>query len=132
MRQHWLLRFIILHTCKEAQIIGLVSEDKRLKGVHIAGRPVLGAPESLVGLLVRHQIEVVVLSGANLKCATQVIRDASSLDVQVRILPSGSELMDGKVMVNRSVSIDQLTQDKAEIVNEVHPAVVRCFNGVPS
>lgn len=117
-----------LHTCKEAQIIGLVSEDKRLKGVHIAGRPVLGGPESLVSLLVRHQIEVVVLSGANLKCATQVIRDASSLDVQVRILPSGSELMDGKVMVNRSVSVDQLTQDNAELATEVHPAVVHCFN----
>lgn len=117
-----------LHTCKEAQIIGLVSEDKRLKGVHIAGRPVLGGPESLVALLVRHQIEVVVLSGANLKCATQVIRDSSSLDVQVRILPSGSELMDGKVMVNRSVSVDQLTQDNAELTTEVHPAVVHCFN----
>lgn len=116
------------HTCKEAQIIGLISEDKRLKGVHIAGRPVLGGPESLVSLLVRHQIEVVVLSGANLKCATQVIRDASSLDVQVRILPSGSELMDGKVKVNRSVSVDQLTQENTELETEVHRAVVHCFN----
>jgi FlaA1/EpsC-like NDP-sugar epimerase len=117
-----------LHTCKEAQVVGLVSEDVRLAGVHIAGRPVLGSPESLASLLVRHRIEVVVLSGANLKCAAQVIRDASSLDVQVRILPSGSELMDGKVKVNRPVPIDQLARADAEMVNEVHPAVVRCFN----
>jgi len=117
------------HTCKEAQIIGLVSEDERLVGVHIAGRPVLGPPESLASLLVSHRIEVVVLSGANLKCAAQVIRDASSLDIQVRILPSGSELMDGKVKVSRPVSIDQLTQRGADIVSEVHPAVVQCFEG---
>ena len=118
-----------LHGCREAQVIGLVSEDQRLAGANIAGRPVLGTPESLVGLLVSRQIDVVVLSGANLKCAAQVIRDAGSLDVQIRILPSGSELMGGKVRVNRSVSIDQLTQGKAETVNEVHPSVARCFNG---
>jgi len=115
-------------TCKEAQVIGLVSEDERLVGAHIAGRPVLGPPESLTNLLVGHQIEVVVLSGANLKCAAQVIRDASGLDVQIRILPSGSDLMDGKVKVNRPVSIDQLTRGNAGPINEVHPAVVRCFN----
>jgi len=118
-----------LHGCKEAQVIGLVSEDERLAGANIAGRPVLGTPESLIGLLVSRQIEVVVLSGANLRCAAQVIRDASSLDVQVRILPSGSELMGGMVRVNRSVSIDQLTPVKAEAENEVHPSVDLCFNG---
>ena len=117
-----------LHTCKEAQVVGLVSEDERLSGIHIAGRPVLGPPESLASLLVSHRIEVVVLSGANLKCAAQVIRDASSLDVQVRILPSGSDLMDGRVKVNRAVSIDQLTQGESDAVKEVHPAVVRCFD----
>jgi FlaA1/EpsC-like NDP-sugar epimerase len=88
----------------------------------------MGSPESLASLLVIHRIEVVVLSGANLKCAAQVIRDASVLEVQIRILPSGSELMDGKVRVNRSVSIDQLTQAGGAAVSEVHPAVARCFN----
>jgi FlaA1/EpsC-like NDP-sugar epimerase len=117
-----------LHACKEVQIIGLVSEDERLVGMHIAGRPVLGPPESLASLLVSQRIEVVVLSGANLKCANQVIRDASSLDVQVRILPSGSDLMDGKVKVNRPVSIDQLTHGSAEVAKDVHPAVIRCFD----
>jgi FlaA1/EpsC-like NDP-sugar epimerase len=116
------------HTCKEAQVIGLVSEDARLAGSNIAGRPVLGHPDLLASLLVSHRIEVVVLSGANLKCAAQVIRDASILDVQVRILPSGSELMDGKVTVNREVSIDQLTQGGAKGIDEVHSAVVQCFD----
>lgn len=117
-----------LQTFKEAKVIGLVSEDERLIGVHIAGRPVLGPPESLASLLVSHQIEVVILSGANLKCAAQVIRDASSLDIQVRILPSGSELMGGKVRVSREVSIDQIVQSKAGTATEVHPAVARCFD----
>lgn len=117
-----------LQACKEAQIIGLVSEDERLVGVHIAGRPVLGPPESLASLLVSHQIEVVVLSGADLKCAAQVIRDASILDIQVRILPSGSDLIRGKVKVNRAVSIDQLTRHNPEVSQETHPAVIRCFN----
>jgi FlaA1/EpsC-like NDP-sugar epimerase len=114
-------------TAHEAHVVGLISEDERLVGLHIGGRPVLGQPESLAGLLVRHRIEVVVLSGANLKCAAQVIRDASSLDIQVRILPSGSDLISGKVQVNRPVSIEQLTQSKATGVYETHPAVEHCF-----
>jgi FlaA1/EpsC-like NDP-sugar epimerase len=117
-----------LHACKEVHVIGLVSEDERLIGIHIAGKPVLGPPESLTSYLVSHQIAVVVLSGANLKCASQVIRDASSLDVQVRILPSGSDLMDGRVRVNRPVPIDQITRDDAVTPDEVHPAVIRCFD----
>jgi FlaA1/EpsC-like NDP-sugar epimerase len=116
------------HACKEAHVIGLLSEDAHLTGLHIAGRPVLGPPESLAAILVTQRIEVVVLSGANLKCSTQVIRDASSLDIQVRILPSGSELMDGKVRVNRSVSIDQLAEADSSRLNEVHPAVLDCFD----
>ena len=116
------------HTCKEALVVGLLSEDQRLIGLHIGGRPVLGPPESLAAILVRHQIEVVVLSGANLKCAAQVIRDASIFDIQVRILPSGSELMDGRVKVNRSVSVDQLAQSNGSSVEEVHPTVLRCFD----
>jgi FlaA1/EpsC-like NDP-sugar epimerase len=117
-----------LDSSKEVKIVGLVSEDERLIGVHIAGRPVLGTPESLASHLVSHQIDVLVLSGANLKCAAQVIRDASNLDVQVRILPSGGELLDGKVRVNRSVSMDQLTCNNNAMVNDVHPAVHQCLN----
>ena len=117
-----------LQDCKEAQIIGMICEDPRMTRVYIAGRPILGTPESLANLLVSHRIEVVVLSGGNLRCAAQVIRDASSLDVQVRILPSGSDLMDGKVKVSRPVSIDQLKQGGSEKASEVHPAVMSCFN----
>ena len=117
-----------LHSSKESQIIGLVSEDERLVGVHIAGRPVLGTPESLASHLVSHRIDVVVLSGANLKCAAQVIRDASNLGVQVRILPSGGELVDGKVKVNRFVSMDQLPHSDTAMADDVHPAVHQCLN----
>lgn len=119
-----------LYSCKEAQVIGLVSEDKRLLGMHIAGRPVLGLPESLPSLLASHAIEVVVLSGANLKCAAQVIRDAGRFDIQVRILPSGSDLLDGKVHVSRPVPIEQLRHITRETDDEAHPAVVRCFKGL--
>jgi len=114
-------------TANEAQVVGLISEDERLVGLHIAGRPVLGQPESLASLLVRHQIEIVVLSGADLKCTAQVIRDASSLDIQVRILPSGSDLITGKVKVNRPVSIEQLSPNIASGAYEAHPAVEHCF-----
>jgi FlaA1/EpsC-like NDP-sugar epimerase len=113
---------------KEAQVVGLVSEDERLVGMQVAGRPVLGSPESLPGLLVNHRIEVVVLSGAHLKCSAQVIRDAHNLDVQVRILPSGGELIGGKVKVNRLVSIDQVTYANTPTMREAHPSVLRCFN----
>lgn len=117
-----------LHRGKEAQIVGLVSEEERLVGIRIAGRLVLGRPESLPTLLATHRIDVVILSGANLRCAAQVIRDATSFDIQVRILPSSSELVDGEVKVSRMVSIDQLAHGDLEKTNETHPAVVSCFH----
>ena len=120
-----------LQDCGEAQIVGLVSEDPCMRGVYIAGRRVLDTPESIANLLVFHRIDVVILSGGNLRCAAQVIRDASNLGVQVRILPSGSDLIDGKVKVSRSVSIDQLKQSGSETASEAieaHPAVINCFN----
>ncbi|MCL2658914.1 MAG: polysaccharide biosynthesis protein [Acidobacteriaceae bacterium] len=116
-----------IHTCKEVQIVGLVSEDKYLVGIHIAGRPVLGTPESLGRLLVTHRILVVVLAGAGLKCAAQVIRDAGIFNVCVRILPSASDLIEGKVRVNLPVSIEHI-QKNIESANEIHPAVKDCFN----
>ena len=117
-----------LQDCKEVQIIGLVSEDPRLTGVYIVGRRVLGTPEMLANLLVSYRVDVVVLSGGDLRCASQVIRDASSVNVHVRILPSGSDLMDGKVRVSRPVSIDQLKQEGPEMATEVHSSVMSCFN----
>jgi FlaA1/EpsC-like NDP-sugar epimerase len=117
-----------LQTGKDAEVVGLISEDTRLVGRQIAGRPVLGPPESLAGLLVNHRIEVVVLSGAHLKCAAQVIRDANRLNVHVRILPSGGELIRGKVKVNRLVSIDQVTYANKPAMREAHPSVLHCFN----
>jgi FlaA1/EpsC-like NDP-sugar epimerase len=36
--------------------------------------------------------------------------------------------MDGRVKVNREVSIDQLTQGGSKILREAHPAVVQCFH----
>ena len=117
-----------IHTCKEVQIVGLVSEDKYLVGIHIAGRPVLGTPESLGQLLVTHRVLVVILAGAGLKCAPQIIHDAGSLNVSVRILPSASDLIEGRVRVNLPVSIQQVIQEKLDPISEVHPAVRDCFN----
>ena len=117
------------HNCTEAQIIGLVTEDSRLLGLRVAGLPVLGCPANLPALLVGYRIEVVVLSGADLVCTAQVIRDATDFDIQVRVLPSGKDLLGGRVRVSRSLSVEQLASTRFEGLDAVHPEVDRCFAG---
>lgn len=117
------------HSCNEVQVIGLVSEDERMTGISISGRRVLGRPKDLPSLIACHRIEVVVLSGANLDCAAQVIQDATEFDIQLRILPSGADLIQGNVRVSRTVSIDQLALKNTEAISETHPTVVESFEG---
>lgn len=116
-----------VRSCKEAHIIGLLSEDERLLGIHILGVPVLGLPASLSSLLMIYQIELVILSGANLECAAQVIQDATDFDIQVKILPSVGDFLQGRVHVSRVVGIDQIARTRTEMNNEPHPAVKECF-----
>ena len=116
-----------VHSSGEAQVVGLVSEDKRLLSIHIGGVPVLGLPDSLPSLLTAHQIELVILSGGNLDCASRVIQEATAFDIQVRILPSVGDLMQGRVQVSRTLCIDQIARNRSGMTSETHPAVVECF-----
>jgi FlaA1/EpsC-like NDP-sugar epimerase len=116
-----------VRSCREAHIIGLLSEDERLIGIHILGVPVLGLPTSLSSILMTYQIELVILSGANLECAAQVIQDATDFDIQVRILPSVGDFLQGRVQVSRVVGINQIAHTRTEMNGEPHPVVKECF-----
>jgi FlaA1/EpsC-like NDP-sugar epimerase len=113
----------------EAYVVGIISEDADLLGLSIGGVPVLGLPSSLGNLLVTHQIEAVILSGANLDCATEIIRSAAEFDVQVCILPSLTDLMHGKVRVSRMIGIDDIThgRDPDKEGHATPAAVKECF-----
>jgi FlaA1/EpsC-like NDP-sugar epimerase len=118
-----------LQSCGEAHVVALVSENPKLVGLHVLGVPVVGTPDSLQTLLAANKIELVILSGANLECAGQVIQNSADFDIQVRILPSLGDLMGDRVRVSRAVGIDHIVRSRKEDNNPTHPAVLECFRG---
>ena len=116
-----------LQSHREAKAVGIVSEDATLLGLSIGGVPVLGLPSSLTNLLATHQIETVILAGADLDCAPQIIQSAAEFDVQVCILPSLRDLMQRKVRVSRLIGIEQITKHRSQNGLTTPPAVIDCF-----
>jgi FlaA1/EpsC-like NDP-sugar epimerase len=96
-------------------------------GLHIVGIPVMGTPSALRNLLAPQNVKLVILSGADLDCAHEVIHCATDLDIQVRILPSVGDLMGGRVQVSRTLRLDQVLRSREEENSPTHPAVVECF-----
>jgi FlaA1/EpsC-like NDP-sugar epimerase len=118
-----------LQSSGEAHVVALVSENSKLVGLHVLGVPVVGTPDSLPTLLAANKIELVILSGADLECAGQAIQSSADFDIQVRILPSLSDLMGDRVRVSRAVGIEQIVRSRKESSSPTHPAVLECFGG---
>jgi FlaA1/EpsC-like NDP-sugar epimerase len=116
-----------LQSCGEAHVVALLSEDPALVGLHIVGIRVMGTPSALQKLLATHKIQLVILSGADLQCAHQVIQHVADYDIQVRILPSLGDLMGGRVRVSRAIGLEQVVQSREEECRTIHPAVMECF-----
>ncbi|QNI30756.1 polysaccharide biosynthesis protein [Alloacidobacterium dinghuense] len=109
-------------------ILGLVTENERLVGLRIDGILVRGHITSLPNLLATHPIELVIVAGADIHGADEILRVAAHFGVQVRLLPSWGDLVKGNVQVRRVVGIDQISHVRQrKSANTAHAAVVDCF-----
>ena len=114
-----------------ACIVGLVTEDVSLLALRIAGVPVLGLPSSLPSILMIHRIGAIVLSGSDFEGSEQVMRTSSELGVELRILPSLGDLMEGRVKVSRVVSVEEISRrhELAKTNGVAHLVPMECFRG---
>jgi FlaA1/EpsC-like NDP-sugar epimerase len=117
-----------LRSSGNTKILGLVTEDERLVGLRIDGILVRGHTTSLANLLATYPVELVIVAGADIQGAEEIMHVAAQFGVQIRLLPSCVDLVKGKVQVRRVISIDQISHVRQrKFSNTAHPAVAECF-----
>ena len=119
-----LLRALRTNSSAPFRVVGFVDDRPDYWGRRIAGIPVLGAQADLPVLVIRHQIDEVLITSGTLpgKDVRRLVELASRENFRVKVLPSYEQLVGEKVDVNpRSVAITDLLQrpsvqlDHAEI-----------------
>jgi FlaA1/EpsC-like NDP-sugar epimerase len=93
-------------------VVGFADDDRGKAGLRIAGGRVLGRLDDIPSLVARHEVEEVLIampsvSGTVLRRVVQCCRQAG---VRHRVLPTLSELVEGRVMYTqiRDVKLDDL------------------------
>jgi FlaA1/EpsC-like NDP-sugar epimerase len=84
---------------RDIQVIGLLAPEEKLAGLRIGGFAVLGDPTALALLLAKRSIDLVLIADATLDCVAGTVSTATEFGVDVRLLPSASNIMRGEVRV---------------------------------
>ncbi len=94
------------------EVIGFIDDDDKKKGMIIQNVKVLGKREDINRLISKYKIEVILIAIPVLKgkAMRELINYLEQFPVEIRTLPSQSELIDGNVYVNqiRPVQIEDL------------------------
>jgi FlaA1/EpsC-like NDP-sugar epimerase len=84
---------------RDLQVIGLLAPEEKLLGLRIGGFAVLGDPAALPRMLAKKSIDLVLIADATLDCVAATVSTATEFGVDVRLLPSASNIMRGEVRV---------------------------------
>lgn len=93
------------------RVLGFVSADAASVGSYIGGVPVLGTIDEAWQVAIWHRAdEVLVTSGSvSGKEMRELVREGEGTDINVKVLPTYKQLIDGHVALNpRKVSIEDL------------------------
>ncbi len=94
------------------EVVGFIDDDSKKKGMIIQNTKVLGKREDVGRLISKYKIDIVLIAIPVLrgKAMRELLNYLDQFDVEIRTLPSQSELIDGNVYVNqiRPVQIEDL------------------------
>jgi FlaA1/EpsC-like NDP-sugar epimerase len=83
----------------EIHVVGLLTMNAGMKGKLIQGYPVLGAPSDLAAALVQHNVSLILIADASMEELSECMSLASEFGVEIRLLPSASNVMHGDVRI---------------------------------
>ncbi|MGH9508381.1 MAG: polysaccharide biosynthesis protein, partial [Terriglobales bacterium] len=119
------LRHVVGYT--DIECVGLLAPEARLRGLRIGGFSVIDEPEALARLLASHAVDLVLLSDASLDCISATVATATEFGVDVRLLPSATNVIHGQVRVAAQPKPELAVMDRAAAVVSPHPAVLEAF-----
>jgi FlaA1/EpsC-like NDP-sugar epimerase len=91
----------------EYRPVGFVDEDTRKKNVKIHGVPVLGVIEDIPSLISRYKVEkiTIALPVISRQLINKILSVGKQMDVDISIIPSVAEILDGNVTLTQSREI---------------------------
>ncbi|MHC9542968.1 MAG: polysaccharide biosynthesis protein [Vulcanimicrobiota bacterium] len=92
--------------------VGFIDDDPSRKNVVIHGVPVLGGKEDLYRLIEERHIDELIIAFSSPSLVRSIVTQCEKLKVGLKIIPSLSEIIDGRVAVNqiREVQIQDLLE----------------------
>ena len=108
-----LLRAIRRSSQMDYHVVGFIATQSNGVEAHVDGVPVVGNLDATCALAKKHHVSEVLITHGNLsgKQVRELVEDASTYNVNVKVLPSYEQLLDGKVDLQpRQVSIEDVLQ----------------------
>lgn len=108
---------IIINECKrkpkcKKKVVALIDDDKNKLGTYISGVEVLGDRNSIPFVVQDKRIDEIIIAITNLsvKGLKEILKICKSVKVKVKIIPSVSEIINGKFTIKkvRDVSVEDL------------------------
>ncbi|MBE6052177.1 MAG: polysaccharide biosynthesis protein [Clostridium sp.] len=108
---------IVINECKrkpncKKKVVALIDDDKNKLGTYISGVEVLGDRSSIPFVVKNERIDEIIIAITNLsvKDLKDILEECNYLKVKVKIIPSLSEIINGKFTIKkiRDVSVEDL------------------------
>ena len=110
-------------------LAGIVIDDDSLHQMNVAGIAVLGQCRDLRQIVARRHIDLLFLCSADFPATAEIIRVASEFGIAVKLLPSPQDLIDNRVRVSRTLTVDSLQERNRHISTDLNAVVVQCLTG---
>ncbi len=120
------LRHVAAHP--DMHVVGVLAPDARLHGMRIGGAWVLDEPSALPKLLAARSVDVVLIADAGLDSVGEIVATATDFGVDVRLLPSASNVLHGEVRVSTPPDPARVFSKEAVAAQPPHSAVVEAFH----
>jgi UDP-N-acetylglucosamine 4,6-dehydratase len=113
----------------DIDVVGLLSPETKLRGLRIAGFPVLELHGALPKVLVKHFVDLVFIAEAKLDCIADLVQNATEFGVEIRLLPSAANVMQGDVRISAQLNPEHVLTGRNGSLEKPHSEVVNGFRG---
>ena len=113
----------------EIEIVGIMAPHKQLHGFTIGGVEVIPEVSDLAKVLMERAVKVVLVADPDMDTLSHTVATVSEFGIEIRLLPSASTVISGKVRVSTPPSVDMAVMERGVALASPCPEVQVAFEG---